>query len=1100
MGENTTSAVLHRTLHREFPRIASGSGHYLTLEDGRKIFDASGGAAVACIGHGDARVHEAIVQQLSKVSYCSTSFYTTGVCEQLCQELVDSTHGAMKRAYIVGSGSEAMEAAMKLSRQYFLEKRPSEPKRTRFIARENSYHGTTLGSLSMGGHVSRRAKFEPMLLGCVSKVSRCFPFRDRLAQETDEIYIQRLAIELDEEFQRVGPETVCAFVAEPVVGAALGCVPAIPGYLKAMKSVCDKHGALLILDEVMCGMGRTGKMHAWEHDGVAPDLQTIGKCLGGGYQPIAGVLIGSKVVDALTQGSGSFVHGHTYQGHPIACAAALEVQRIVREEKLIQNAAVMGELLSSKLNELLASHPNVGSIRGRGLFWGIEFVSDKTTKAPFPSSDHIAERVSELGLTAPYSIAVYPGAGTVDGINGDHIIVSPPYNITADDVEKIAVTIQKLVHDYFASKDSQTPYTMAVGLSNSRRAADEEARAEVDVLNSRLEKTTQLTKKIQLCLGRLEATGRSVHEVSGPLNGETKKLQTLGNNIDAVLAAIERLRQPADSKNDEENIIRQGPEKAGLLTYLNSIKRLNKSLEDMKASNLRANQQTMTDLQRLVKTGNTQLETSFDKLLRSETPRSIEPLNFITKDKPFPVLTQDTISRLGLMNSYVSGNTSSDNPLVKIYADIRGPYLSQTLVNLAYASVNTAKKKNPDAMYRAGTNGIGMYAQAMEGLFVAEYDNICNIFMRQDWGAAFQTACQAPLAELARTIRELNNHIKVHLNTDCYLAYEMTEVISNLSTNLETRTGELKATLAAALKPVRDTAKLSLAELFEDTKRKAESVQVSPDGSPMPVVSETMQRLQTMVDFLRPISSIMLSIGDHGWESAAAANTSTDLASFDPGADGNKIFAKYCIATIKALLVTDNIVDSLAKGKSEATVGVFLANSVAIIERTIFNSNLKILLEDQLEELVSGKLSDKSSDKSSEKSLEKSRRKAKNLYTGACREVTLHLFDVQHTSQPQSKPEPTSRLMGKRREKEEKKKETEIIKNKVVNFNASFEGLIERHKSYNMEPEVRQMLTKVMQGIFEPLYNRFWDRYHEVIKDKYKWDKATFAAEFIKLY
>ncbi|KAI0600940.1 exocyst complex protein exo70 [Biscogniauxia sp. FL1348] len=1089
MGENMKSAVLHRTLHREFPRIKSGSGHYLLLEDGRKIFDASGGAAVACIGHGNIRVQEAIMKQLAKVSYCSTSFYTTDVCEELCQELVDSTHGAMKRAYIVGSGSEAMEAAMKLSRQYFLEKTPSEPKRTRFIARKHSYHGTTLGALSMGGHVGRRAKFEPMLLDCVSKVSRCFPFRDKGAQETDEAYVQRLATELDEEFQRVGPETVCAFVAEPVVGAALGCVPAIPGYFKAMRSVCDKHGALLILDEVMCGMGRTGKMHAWEHEKIAPDLQTIGKCLGGGYQPIAGVLIGRKVVDALTRGSGSFTHGHTYQGHPVACAAALEVQRIVREERLIQNVSTMGELLSSRLNDLLASHPNVGNIRGRGLFWGIEFVADKSTKSPFPSSHAVAEKVSELGLKSPYCIAVYPSAGTADGVNGDHIIVSPPYNITADDVEKIAVTIQRLIHDYFSSKKPSAPTarTMAVGLSNSRHAADEEARAEVDVLNSRLEKTTQLTKKIQVCLGRLEATGRSVHEVSGPLNGETKKLQILGNNIDAVLAAIERLRQPADSKNDEENIIRQGPEKAGLSTYLNSIKRLNKSLEDMKASNLRANQQTMTDLQRLIKTGNTQLETSFDKLLRSETPRSIEPLNFITKDKPFPVLTQDTISRLSLMNSYVSGNTSSDNPLVKIYADVRGPYLSQTLVNLAYASVNTAKKKSADAIYRAGTNGIGMYAQAMEGLFVAEYDNICNIFMRQDWGPAFQTACQAPLAELARTIRELNNHIKAHLNTDCYLAYEVTEIMSNLSTNLETRTGELKATLAAALKPVRETGKLSLAELLEDTKRRVGLIQaLPPDGSPMPIVSETVQRLQTMVDFLRPISSIMISLGDGGWKSAAAANTSTDaipsLASFDIGADGKEIFAHYCTDTIDALMsALDQKARLLLKGKS--AVGVFLANSVTIIERMIRESNLKPLLEGQLGVLDTW------------------RKKAKSFYAEVCKDVSMHLFDVIHTNRAQRPPSGSSESASILKGLGSKDKES--IKSKFQIFNASFDDLVARHKAFSMEREVRQMFAKDMQQMLEPLYNRFWDRYHEIDKGKgkyVKYDKSSIAAVFLSLY
>ncbi|KAI1757351.1 exocyst complex protein exo70 [Xylaria castorea] len=1090
MSASSTSAVVHRSLKVDFPRIVGSEGNYVILEDGRRIFDASGGAAVACIGHGDARVHDAIAAQLKQISYCSTIFYTTDVCEKLCRELVDSTHGVMKRAYIVNSGSEAMEAAMKLARQYYLEKVPPEPSRTRFIAREHSYHGTTLGSLSMGGHVVRRAKFEPMLLDCVSRVSRCFPFRDKHVSETDSQYVTRLADELEREFQRVGADTVCAFVAEPIVGAALGCVPFVPGYLKAMKAVCDKHGALFILDEVMCGMGRSGTYHAWEQDNAAPDIQTLGKCLAGGYQPIAGVLASKRVIEAFEKGTGVFVHGHTYQGHPIAASAALEVQRIIREENLVQNVSNMGELLSARLRDLLASHPNVGDIRGSGLFWGVEFVMDKTTNKPFPSSSGVALEMAELGLTEPYYMAVYPSSGTADGVNGDHIIISPPYNISAADVETIATTVQRLVINYFASKGAEAygvPFIMAVGLSNGRHAADEEARAEVDVLNSRLEKTTQLTKKIQACLGRLEATGKSVRDVSGPLNGETKRLQTLGNNIDAVIAAIEKLRQPADSKDDEENIIRQGPEKAGLSNYLNSIKRLNKALENMQTSNLRANQQTISDLQRLVKNGNTQLENSFDKLLRSETPRSIEPLHYITKDRPFPLLSQDTISKLSLMNSYVSGNSSSDNSLVKIYAEVRGAYLSQTLVNLAYASVNTAKKKSPDAIYRSGTNGIGMYAQAMEGLFVAEYENICNIFMRQDWGPAFQTTCQAPLAELGRTLRELNNHIKAHLSTDCYLAYEVTEIMSSLSNNLDTRTGELKSTLASALKPVRETGKISLAELLDDTRRKVSTIQALPsDGSPMPVVSETMQRLQTMVDFLRPVSSIMVSLGDGGWKSITPSNTSTDaipsLTSFDVGADGKEIFAHYCTDTIDLLMsALEQKARLLLKGKS--VLGVFLANSITIIERMIRDSDLKPILEGRLG------------------GLDVWRKKAKALYSDSCKEISIHLFDVIHTNRTQRPPSSSNESASI--VKSLSSKDKDAIKAKFQTFNASFDELVTRHKTYSMEREVRQMFAKDTQQMLEPLYNRFWDRYHEIDKGrgKYvKYDKSSIAAVFLSLY
>ncbi|KAK7756737.1 exocyst complex component exo70 [Diatrype stigma] len=629
---------------------------------------------------------------------------------------------------------------------------------------------------------------------------------------------------------------------------------------------------------------------------------------------------------------------------------------------------------------------------------------------------------------------------------------------------------------------------MAVGLTGSaRHAADEESRAEVDVLNSRLEKTIQLNKKIQACLGRLDATGKSVRDVSGPLNGETRRLQVLGKNIDSVLVAIGRLRQPADSKNDEEAIIRQGPEKAGLSTYLNSIKRLNKALGDMKTSNLRANQQTITDLQRLIVLGNTQLEAAFDKVLRAETPRSVEPLNFITKNVPFPLISPNSISQLALMNSYVSGNSTSESPLNKIYAEVRGPYLSQTLVNLAYASVNTAKKKSADAVYRAGTNGIGMYARAMEGMFLAEYENICSIFMRQDWGPVFQTTCQAPLAEMARTIRELNNHIKAHLSTDCNLAYEITEIMSSLSSNLEARTGELKATLASALKPVRETAKASFGELLEDTTRKVMSIQALPtDGAPMPIVSETMKRLQTMIEFLRPLSSIMVSLGDGGWKSGTTSNASMDaipsLASFDIGADGKEIFAHYCADTIDTLMSSlDQKARMLLKGKS--VLGVFLANCVTIIERMIRESDLKPLLEGRLG------------------GLEGWRKKAKGFYTDSCKEISIHLFDVIHTSRAQRPPSGSSESASIVKGLSSKDKES--IKQKFQVFNTSFDELVTRHKAYNMEREVRQMLARDMQQMLEPLYNRFWDRYHEVDKGKgkyVKYDKSSINAVFQSLY
>ncbi|GKT50235.1 putative aminotransferase [Colletotrichum spaethianum] len=468
------SAVLHRDLRSQIARVIGGEGHCYVLEGGRKIFDASGGAAVACLGHGDQRVADAMMRQLGGIAYSPSTFFTTSVCEQLCRFLVDSTNGHMSRAYLVNSGSEAIEAAMKLARQYYLEKETAEPQRHLFIAREQSYHGTTLGALSMGGHVARRANFAPMLIdSIVSRVSPCYGYRHKTSGESDESYVARLAQELEEEFIRVGPEKVCAFVAEPVVGAvrrsteaalsgtnlvdptdmfvqALGCVPAVTGYFREMKSVCDRYGALLILDEIMCGMGRSGTLHAWEDEDMVPDIQTIGKGLGGGYQPIAGVLVSNRVSEALEKGSRCFVHGHTYQGHPVACAAALEVQQIIKEEGLLDNVRSMGRVLSELLREGLRDVPYVGDIRGKGLFWGIEFVRDRDSKEPWPQEAQVAAGISDLGRTEEYGIVVYPGAGTVDGILGDHIIVAPPYTVTKNDIEYVARTVTRLIKGYFS--------------------------------------------------------------------------------------------------------------------------------------------------------------------------------------------------------------------------------------------------------------------------------------------------------------------------------------------------------------------------------------------------------------------------------------------------------------------------------------------------------------------------------------------------------------------------------------------------------------------------------------------------------------------------
>ncbi|KAK5168383.1 uncharacterized protein LTR77_006953 [Saxophila tyrrhenica] len=449
------SSVLYANLGAIPPKIESANGNYLYLEDGRQIFDASGGAAVACIGHNNARVKKAVADQLDKISYCFSPWFSTAAYENLSQYLTASTNGEMERVFVVGSGAEAVEAAVKMARQYYLELPTPQPQRTRFIARDRSYHGNTIGSLSLSGHKARRMPFEPILSQQFSHVSPCYPYRGKLERENDEQYVARLAQEVEEEFQRVGPDTVCGFVAETVAGLTLGGVVAVPGYMKAMKAVCDRHGALFILDEVMAGMGRTGTLHAWEQEDVVPHLQTVAKGLGAGYAAIGALLVHKSVVDVFTTGSKAFMHFQTYHGHPLACAAAYEVQQVIKDEDLVANCAKMGKYLGQLLQERLGAHPNVGNIRGRGLLWGVELVKDKKTKEPYPAQDKVAPSIHAAGLNN-FGVSLIPGGGVADGTNGDVVVITPAYNITEKDagfiVERAARAIEHVLGPAHPSK------------------------------------------------------------------------------------------------------------------------------------------------------------------------------------------------------------------------------------------------------------------------------------------------------------------------------------------------------------------------------------------------------------------------------------------------------------------------------------------------------------------------------------------------------------------------------------------------------------------------------------------------------------------------
>jgi len=414
------------------PRAVRGEGCYIFDAAGRAYLDGSGGAAVSCLGHSDADVRAAIHRQLDEIAFAHTGFFTSEPAENLADLLAEHAPEGIERVYLLSGGSEAVEAAIKLARQYFLE--IGEPGRHRLIARRQSYHGNTLGALAAGGNAWRREKYAP-LLAETHHVAPCFEYRERREDESVEAYGRRAADTLEAEILRLGPETVMAFIAEPVVGATAGAVPPVPGYFARIRDICDRHGVLLILDEVMCGMGRTGTLFACEQDGVVPDIVAVAKGLGAGYMPIGAMLASARLHDAIAAGSGSFQHGHTYHGHPLAAAAGHAVLRALLERGLVTGVRTKGERLATALRAAFGQHPHVGDIRGRGLFRGVELVEDRATKRPFDPARRLHARVKAAAMDE--GLIVYPAGGTVNGREGDHVLIAPPFIIEDAQIEEL---------------------------------------------------------------------------------------------------------------------------------------------------------------------------------------------------------------------------------------------------------------------------------------------------------------------------------------------------------------------------------------------------------------------------------------------------------------------------------------------------------------------------------------------------------------------------------------------------------------------------------------------------------------------------------------
>ena len=629
-----------------------------------------------------------------------------------------------------------------------------------------------------------------------------------------------------------------------------------------------------------------------------------------------------------------------------------------------------------------------------------------------------------------------------------------------------------------------------------RNEAFAEESAEVEVLNANLSKLKNLTKKIQGSMSRLDECGRIVKDAIGPIYSNTQQLQVTHRNIDRVSEAIDRLRRPLDAKGREEGVIRAGPRQVGLQQYLAALKRVDRALKDLTNSNMRSNQGAISDFLGLLTIGHGQMQDLFRDMLKEE-PRSVEPLHYIIKQLAFPVLASDKLSQLHQIGDAIASAAAhmlkeyhpNDNPAGRIYMEIRGKYLATSLENLATASINTSKRQAADsAIYREGTSGIGAYASGIEGMAVAENENVGRIFSREERGMVLEATFRNTLSHFASTLKELNNIIKSRIMSECFLAFEIVDLVTPLSYRLHSRTGQLKSQFTDALKPIRDTSRSSLTDILDQTAQQASSLTTLPnDGNTIPLVSETASRLVALSTSSRPVSSLLSSIGDGNWRTSSSLATSSQpsLLSIGPETENPTLLSHYLLDIIEALLST---LEPRAKTlhRSKSLQGCFLANSIAVLDRSIRSStDLAMYLG------ISPHTA----------KLESWRRKAVSLYLDAWRETQVHLLDqitTKHnpstsSNRPISGSATESAAIVKGMSSKEKDKKKEQFKA----FNTSFDEMVARHKGLAMEKEVRAQLGKEVQGVIEPLYARFWDRYHEIDKGKgkvVKYDKAALAA------
>ena len=629
-------------------------------------------------------------------------------------------------------------------------------------------------------------------------------------------------------------------------------------------------------------------------------------------------------------------------------------------------------------------------------------------------------------------------------------------------------------------------------MSKARNAAYAEEKAEVEVLKGQVAKHEDFSKRLRGVQARLQGDGRSVSDSIGPIHDDTREHQIVANNIEKLIGHIEKMLVSGQDKAGEERIIRMGPNRAGLDEYISCMRRIDRALEQLNSSKMRVQQQTLGDYNGLLSEGISKLQDLFGDIL-SEKSQPLEPLHYLTKQIAFPTFSTEKLSQLRSIQHSVSTPSARalsynqrENVAVRIYADIRSPYLVASLQSLSIASISTSRRKNTEEPYRPGTSAIGTYAKAMSEMFRAEFENIHNIFTREDLALVLDATCRKAFSDLSKTLRELNLQVKASITTDCFLGYEIVEIITGVSSHLSQQTSEWKLPFSDALKPIRETAKASLPELLEDQRRRINGLQsLPPDGAATPFTTETMTRLQTMTAYPRCLSSVLGSLGDGNWTSSASIHsTSSSTRSFDVGADGSALLSHYVLDTLDSHF-TSLEGRSRMLHKSKAISGVLLYNTISVMDRMIRSSDLSALL---------------SGNPSAQSKTDGWRKKAVATYMDSWKEPSSALLDVVYTNRPTSnRPASAASLPSADIIKNLSNKDKDAIKEKFKHFNASFDDAVRRHKEMMpaMEREVRGGLAREINNMIEPLYTRFFDKYEALDRGrgKYvKYDKGSLSA------